>query len=75
MIITWLTWTLPQLSHLLDDQPAPGTLTLLAAANVVLWVGVFLLLLWLLMRGASRIDAQISKLEAKTAKDEEQRGM
>ncbi len=71
MTIFWLAAVLTPLAVLADTGPAVGPLLLIAIANAVVWVGLFLFLLWRLMRGSRQIDEQISKLEAATPEDKD----
>jgi len=72
-MIIWLATLLPMLSRLLDEDPAPETLPLIAIVNGIVWVGLFLLLLGLLARGSNKMGDQLSKLEA-SAPDENKPG-
>ncbi len=46
----------------------------IAVANGIVWVGLFIGLLLVLMRGSRKVDEQISQLEEAISKDEQASG-
>lgn len=45
-----------------------STLLMIAVANAVVWTGLFLILLFALMRNHKDIDAQLERLESRLKK-------